>query len=256
MKLGIPILYEYDSLEENFKLAKEMDLDFVELNLNFGYCRKEMEEGNVGELLGKYSLEATLHFYDEADLGTYDEIVDAYLVLLDKYAKLGKGYIKMINFHNNGGPVVTISGTKYYIYQKEYSSYLPKLLGNLKKAQTICKDNGIDMVIENVDTAKGASFLIDNFKAFNKEGFGLNLDIGHDSMTGGDFLKLIEKENLPLKEMHFHDGDGTRCHLALGKGNLDLRHLKNLAIKNDAYVLVEVKSSDDLRESIPFFRNL
>ena len=256
MKLGMPILYEYDSLEENFKLAKELGLDFVELNLNFGYCRKEMEKGNIEELLGKYSLEATLHFYDEADLGTYDEIVDAYLVLLAKYAKLGKGYIKMINFHNNGGPVVTISGTKNYIYQKEYSNYLPKLLKNFKKAQTICRGNGADMVIENVDTAKGATFLMDNFKAFNKEGFGLNLDIGHDSIMGGDFLKLIEKENLPLKEMHFHDSDGTKCHLALGNGNLDLRHFKNLAIKNDAYVLMEVKSSDDLRESIPFFRNL
>ncbi len=256
MKLGMPILYEYDSLEENFRLAKELELDFVELNLNYGYCRREMEEGHVAKLLEKYGLEATLHFYDEADLGTYDEVVDAYLSLLAEYAKLGNGYVKMINFHNNGGPVVTISGTRNYIYQKEYSTYLPKLLNNFKKAQTICKDNGISMVIENVDTAKGATFLLDNFKAFNKEGFGLNLDIGHDSVMGGDFLRLIEKENLPLKEIHFHDSDGTKCHLSLGNGGLDLKHYKDLAIKNDAYVLMEVKSSKDLRESIPFFRNL
>ena len=82
--LGMPILFEFDSLEENFKLAKELNLDFVELNLNFGYCRKEMEEGNVKALLDKYGLKATLHFYDEADMGSYDEVVDAYIKLCEK----------------------------------------------------------------------------------------------------------------------------------------------------------------------------
>ncbi len=256
MKLGMPILFEYNSLEENFKLAKELGLDFVELNLNFGYCRGEMELGNVKELLDKYGLEATLHFYDEADFGTYDEVVEAYTKLLVKYAKLGNGYIKLINFHNNGGPVVTISGTKNYLYQKEYATYLPKLLNNFKKVEQVCSENGAKMVIENVDTAKGAAFLMDNFEAFNNAGFGLNLDTGHDSLMGGDFLKMIEGNNLPLNEMHLHDSDGKKCHLSLGKGTLDLKHLKELAVKNDAYVLVEVKSSEDLRESIPFFRNL
>ena len=47
MKLGMPQLYEFDSIEDNLKLAKELNLDFIELNLNFGYCRKEMEDKNV-----------------------------------------------------------------------------------------------------------------------------------------------------------------------------------------------------------------
>ena len=75
MKLGMPILYEFDSIEQNLKLANQLGLDFVELNLNFGYCRKEMEEQTVLALLKKYNLEATLHFYDEADFASYDEVV-------------------------------------------------------------------------------------------------------------------------------------------------------------------------------------
>ena len=43
MKLGMPILFEYNSIEENINLAKELNLDFIELNLNFGYCRYELE---------------------------------------------------------------------------------------------------------------------------------------------------------------------------------------------------------------------
>ena len=62
--LGMPQLYEYDNIEDNLKLAKELGLDFIELNLNFGYCRKEMEQGTVKALLEKYGIRATLHFYD------------------------------------------------------------------------------------------------------------------------------------------------------------------------------------------------
>ena len=77
IKLGMPQLYEYDCIEDNLKLAKKLGLDFIELNLNFGYCRKEMEAGTVKALLDKYGIKATLHFYDEADLASYDEVVEA-----------------------------------------------------------------------------------------------------------------------------------------------------------------------------------
>ena len=151
MKLGLPQLFEYDKVEDNLILAKELGLDFIELNLNFSYCRKEMEEGKLGDLLKKYNMEATLHFYDEADFASYDEVVEAYMKLLEKYAKLGKGYIKLINVHNNAGPVVTISGIKNYIYDKEYDDYINRYISNLKKAEKICNDNGIKMVIENTN---------------------------------------------------------------------------------------------------------
>ena len=191
IKLGLPILYEYDNLEDNFKLAKKLGLDFVEMNLNFGYCRKEMEEGKVKELLEKYNLEATLHFYDEADMGSYDEVVDAYLVLLNKYASLGHGYIKMMNFHNNPGPVVTISGVKNYIYAKEYDEYLKRIIKNFKKAEAIVNKFDIKMVIENVDGAKNADFLMENFIHLKDEVFKFNYDIGHDNIQNYSVLKLL-----------------------------------------------------------------
>ena len=42
MKLGMPQLFEFDNIEDNLILAKDLGLDFIELNLNFGYCRKEI----------------------------------------------------------------------------------------------------------------------------------------------------------------------------------------------------------------------
>ena len=35
IKLGMPQLFEYENIKSNFELAKKLDLDFIEFNLNF-----------------------------------------------------------------------------------------------------------------------------------------------------------------------------------------------------------------------------
>lgn len=253
MKLGMPQLFEFDTIEENLILCKELGLDFIELNLNFGYCRKEMEANIVEALLQKYNVEATLHFYDEADFASYDEVVDAYLVLLEKYAKLGKGYIKLINVHNNPGPVVTISGIKNYIYDKEYDEYIKRLVTNLKKAEKICNDNGIEMVVENV---KIPEYMKKTYKDLNDNNFKFNYDIGHDNNDNDNLLKILEEIPLKFGEFHIHDGNKKQDHLALSEGKIDLKKYKELALKHDAYVVLEVKQKKDLVKSVPIFNNL
>ena len=254
--LGMPILYEFDSLEENFKLANKLGLDFVELNLNFGYCRKEMEEGNVKELLDKYNLKATLHFYDEADFGSYDEVVAAYIQKNKKYTELGKDYISIMNFHNVPGPVVTIGGVKNYIYAKEYDTYIKKLINNFKFINDYLAQFDIKMVIENVDGAENADFLFKNYIEFKKEGFRFNYDIGHDNRSGSELFNFIQKHELKFDEFHFHDANKKGCHIALGDGDIDLKYFKDLAIKNNAWVLLEVKSSEDLIKSVSYYNKL
>ena len=253
MKLGMPQLYEFDTIEENLILAKKLNLDFIELNLNFSYCRKEMEEGKVLNLLKKYDLEATLHFYDEADFGSYDEVVEAYLKLLKKYAKLGKDYIKIINIHNISGPVVTISGVKNYIYDKEYEIYIQRLIKNLKKAEAICNKNGIKMVIEN---SKVPSYMVKTYKDLYYNDFKFNYDIGHDYNDCDMLLNIIKDLPLKFDEFHIHDADRNKDHLALTEGTIELKKYKDLAVKNDAYVVLEVKQQKDLIKSVPVFNNL
>ncbi|MGM9669832.1 MAG: sugar phosphate isomerase/epimerase family protein [Faecousia sp.] len=255
MKLGMPLLYEYGSIAENLRLARELALDFVELNLNFGYCRREMEAGTVQPLLERYGIRATLHFYDEADLGSYPEVVDAYMTLLERYCRAGRGYVESVNLHLCPGPVVTIAGEKHYIYDKEYDDYIVRLLENLHRAERICRDNGMDMVVENTDYLP--PFTRGAYRAMCAEGFRFCYDIGHDH-TGGDVLDEIRREvPLQFREFHFHDGkDGKKCHLALGEGEIDLKKFKALAASSDAWVNLEVKQSADLRSSVPYFRAL
>ena len=255
MKLGMPQLYEFDTIEENLKLGQELGLDFIELNLNFGYCRKEMEACNLAPMLASYGLEATLHFYDEADFGSYDEVVDAYLKLLEKYAYLGQGYIKQINIHLNPGPVVTIAGVKNYIYEKEFEDYIGRLSGNLQKAKAILEPKGINMVIENTDNTP--EFLMNAYRFLRQEGYRFCFDIGHDHLSHDVLWNLASEFPLPFDEFHVHDAKNrNKCHLALGEGELDVAIFKRLAEKNNAYVVLEVKQSSDLRVSVPKFRNL
>lgn len=253
MKLGMPQLYEYDTIEENLILAKQLNLDFIELNLNFGYCRKEMEEGKLFDLLKKYNIEATLHFYDEADFGSYDEVVNAYLILLEKYAKLGKDYIKLINVHNNPGPIVTISGIKNYIYDKEYDVYIKNLIKNLKKAEEICNKYNIKMVIENTNIP---NYMIKTYKDLYNNNFKFNYDIGHDNNDNDQLFNIIKTIPLQFDEFHIHDGNKKTCHLALSEGNIDIKYFKDLAIKNNSYVVLEVKQKTDLLKSVPIFNKL
>ena len=251
----MPQLYEYDTIEDNLKLAKELGLDFIELNLNFGYCRKEMEAGTVEDLLKKYDIEATLHFYDEADLGSYDEVVDAYLVHLERYARLGSDYIKQINMHLIPGPVVTISGVKNYIYEKEYDEYIERLITNFKRAEDICNKYNINMVIENTDNIP--EYTKRTYHDLYKAGFRFCYDIGHDHLSYDIVWNLLSDIELPFDEFHIHDAkDRKKCHLALNDGTLDVAKFKRLAEKNNAYVVLEVKQKSDLVVSVPLFKNL
>jgi sugar phosphate isomerase/epimerase len=253
MKLGMPQLFEYDTIEENLILAKELNLDFIELNLNFSYCRKEMEEGKLKDLLKKYNMEATLHFYDEADFASYDEVVNAYLNLLEKYAKLGKGYIKLINVHNNAGPVVTISGVKNYIYDKEYNDYIKRYITNLKKAEKICNDNGIKMVIENTNIPE---YMKKTYLDLSKENFRFNYDIGHDNNDKDMLYNILKEVDLKFDEFHIHDGNKETCHLSLNEGDINIKEFKILAEKHEAYVVLEVKQKSDLVKSLPIFKSM
>ena len=263
MKLGMPQLFEFDNIEDNLKLAKELNLDFIELNLNFGYCRKEMEAKTVADLLKKYNIKATLHFYDEADFGTYQEVAEAYLIHMERYCALGEGYIRSMNIHAIPGPVCTVSGVKNYIYEKDYADYISRLLKNLKKAEEICNKHGIMMTIEQTEGL--VPYMERTYKDMCDNNFKFCIDVGHVNVSSGKFYDWCDKYPLHFYESHFHDGDGKRCHLALGTGTMDKVYAYNLVKKHDEYakahgeemwVNLEVKCSDDLKTSVPYFRNL
>lgn len=252
MKLGMPILFEYDSLIDNVKLAKELGYDFIELNLNFNYCRNELENIDVIEYLKESNLEFTVHFFDEFDAASYDEVVDAYIDILRKYLESSKDLnIKLLNIHLNEGPIVTISGNKNYLYEKEYSFYIERLIKNLNKIKELIDSYGIKLVLENVKTPK---FIQKTYSDLLNQGFKFNYDIGHDYTDNNYLYSNIGLFITNIDEFHFHDSLNSKCHLAIGDGNMDLKYYKSFI--NNQYVVLEVKSSDELIKSIKKFNEI
>lgn len=255
MKIGMPQLFEYDNLEDNFILAKKLGLDFIEFNLNFASCREGLFSDAIKNLAKEYDVGITLHFYDEADFATYPEVAKAYTVLLDKYASLGEGFVKQINVHLIPGPVVTIAGYKNYVYEKEYDQYIKRLITNLQKAEDICHKYGINMVVENTDNIP--YFMKKTYKDLFEAGFRFCYDIGHDYLSNYIVKDIVNTLHLPLDEFHIHDAKNrTMCHLSLGEGILDLKWYKSLAESHNAYVVLEVKQESDLVSSVPLFKSL
>lgn len=256
MKLGMPQLFEYDDIEDNFRLAQKLGLDFIEFNMNFESCREGLFDDTIKNLAEQYNKEITLHFYDEADFGSYPEITRGYLMLLDKYASLGQGFVKQMNVHLISGPVVTIAGKKNYIYEKEYNRYTSRLLYNLGKARKICKKYGINLVIENTENMP--HFMKKVYMELFHMDFRFCYDIGHDYVSNYLLEYMLNECALPFDEFHIHDAKNrTKCHLALGEGVVDLKYFKYLAESyQSSYVVIEVKQESDLVTSIPYFRNL
>lgn len=252
MKIGMPILFEYNSIKENIKLAEELKFDFIELNLNFDYCQKEFE--NKKELLNlvkSSNLEYTLHFYDEADFASYDEVCKAYMKLLKKYLKLAKEInIKLVNIHLNVGPIVTISGIKKYLYDKNYDTYIERLINNLNKVKKMCDKYNVQMVLENTICP---SFIKRTYQDL-KDKFMFNYDIGHDYRNDSNLQDMFKNEGFILKEFHFHDSTKSKDHLCLGTGEMDLKSYKNMI--DGQYVLLELKSSEDLELSMEYFKKI
>ena len=244
MKIGMPILYSFDSLLDNFAFASRGGFDFVELNLNFSYCRKALlEKGLLGSLIKKYGLGITLHFFDEADFGTYDEVAESYLILLERYLlpAAAEG-LKTLVVHLIEGPVVTISGVKNYNIAVE----------------RLCRENKVALALEN---SKTVPYMEKTYAALQHEGFSFTFDIGHDEVCGNLPRKIFQKTDFRgVKEFHIHDVKSEKSmkkdHVNLGDGKVDVAYYKRVAERIGADCLLELKCTADLENSLAYFKKL
>lgn len=261
MKIGMPVLYEFDRLEENFSFAEENEFDFVELNLNFSYCRKELCNGSLmSELTQKYGLGLTMHFFDEADFGTYEEVAESYFGLLERYMVLVSEYgLSTLVVHLIEGPVVTIGGVKHYVYEKEFEEYSERLEKMLFRVSELCRKNGVRLALEN---SKTVPYMERTYERLKKDGFFFVFDIGHDEMCSNLPRKIFEAISFHnVKEFHIHDvreeeKGVKKDHVCLGEGKIDAAFYKRTAERIGADCLLELKCTEDLKKSISYFKKL
>ena len=255
MKLGMPSLFEFDSIEDNIKLAKELDLDFIEINYNFNYCQDAVLNNTISQLLVNNDLEASIHYFDHADFGAIDEIRLTYIKLFEQMIDKIKDIkeIKNIVVHLNPGPIVTINGKRFYVYEKEESIFKQRLFDSYKRINELCTLYDKQLVIENIDLP---TFLKKVYLELNDMNYCFCFDIGHDYKYNSKVNIMQQDHNFTFKEFHIHNSDGFKDHLPLNNGLININYFKRMASIHDAMVVIEVKNKEDLKVSVPLFKEI
>ncbi|MDF2699754.1 MAG: endonuclease [Haloplasmataceae bacterium] len=250
MKFGMPTLIEFNSVEENINLCKELGLDFVELNMNMSYCLPSNNDiENINKLTHDNNIELTMHFPEEIDFGTpFDIMKVANIKLFEELCVYGsKLNVKKINVHLLPGTVITLPHKKMFAYEKNCGLFFNNLTHSFKEIVDIANKLNVEICIENTSVPE---FLRNAFEILtNIDHLAFTYDIGHDAKANYYVESIYKKLGKKVTHMHFHDYDGKTDHQALFKGNINLLEKLNMAKANNMTVVIEVKSKEALKQS-------
>ncbi len=253
MKIGMPALVEYNTLDQLINLCMELKLDFIELNMNLPYnFIGKLNPGLLKKTMEETGIEFTMHMPDEADLGVfYESVRRGYEELFSETIEwAGLAGIKLLNMHIIEGAKMTLPDKKVYIYQEYSREFKNNFIKSIKTLSEKAMKNNVALAVEN-SANFGKAYIQDALnEAVLYPNVGLTWDTGHDAVSGftdREFLMLHEKK---IVHMHVHDVIGKKDHQILFRGDLDIRSLLEFAGKKNIDILAEVKTADALKESI------
>ena len=195
MQFGMPTLIENSTLDENIRLCKELNLHFLELNMNFPeYQSWDTDEFyRAAEEAGLYY---TIHLDENLNIADFNPLVaDAYLETVKRTIEAAKKWMPLwerygdksqplvINMHMHHGIHITLPDRKVQMYDRNFDVYLD----SFRKFRSLCEEwiGGSDLIIsiENTDGFRGyEKRAIEDLLESPK--FGLTWDIGHSKATG------------------------------------------------------------------------
>lgn len=253
MEYGMPTLIELDSLEETARLCKELELSFIELNMNLPqYQISELEDVNQYLRLQKqYGIFFTIHLDENLNIADFNELVaNAYSQTVRRTIRVGKILgVPILNMHMNPGVHFTLPDRKVQLFEQ----YEDKYLAAISEFRIMCEDevgeNGLKISIENTDGFSGYEQKAIDLLLESKV-FSLTWDIGHSNSAGNVDENFLMERQSRLAHFHIHDSVGERNHLTLGTGEIDLPQRINIASANHCRCVVETKTIQSLRQSI------
>lgn len=252
MDFGMPYLLEMHSVEECCALAKELGLQFVELNANFPDCQVDKLDPMMLHQLSKhFGLYFTLHIEEECDPFTFNNTVRAAWMKSARHALEIATALKMpiVNMHFPHGVYITLPERKTYLYDQ----YAEEFYEALNEFRAMCEEalsgTSTRIAIENTNGWKeheqrAIEYLLES------PVFGLTLDIGHSHGTGDVDEPFFRAHDNRLIHMHGHDGVGKKNHLALGDGEINLQGRFAWAKRRNARIVLETKTIEALRTSV------
>ncbi len=258
VQLGMPSLVEKPGMRESIQICKELELDFLELNMNLPqYQIGIMDADELRKAAVNGGIQLTLHLDENLNVCDFNNrIADAYrntaLGTIDLAKRMD---VPVLNMHMACGVYFTLPDRREYLFELHRERYLERLRQFRDACHKAIGGSGIRICIENSDGYQsfmqaGVDILLES------EVFALTWDIGHDHAIGNTDESFLRERSDRIEHMHFHDAKGTRSHLVLGTGEVDLADRLRFAQAHGCRCVIETKTPDALRESVAYLRTL
>ena len=256
MFFGMPTLIETRTPQESAALCRELELDFVEINMNLPRYQLPQIDALELERIGKeYGIFYTIHLDENLDISDFNPyIAQGYLrTVVETIALAKKLGIPVLNMHLSRGVYFTLPDQKVFLFDQYSKEYFKSIECFRQLCEKEIGASGIKICIENCS----------GFTEFQKKAlcillqspvFGLTFDIGHDHSSGNVDNLFITENQGRLCHMHMHDALGKKNHLPLGTGELDIEKYLVLAEKRKCAVVLETKTVEGLKQSVNWLR--
>ncbi len=252
INFGMPTLIETSTLEECAKLCAELELDFIELNMNMPqYQLNKIDVEYFKSIADKYGVYYTIHLDENLNVCDFNSCVaEAYIKTVADTIEIAKKLdIKVLNMHMAKGVYFTLPDRKVLLLAEYKEQYFKSIVGFRNMCETAIGDADIKICIENCDGYE--DFQKDALELLLKSKvFVLTFDVGHNHGIGGADEEFIMKHKDHLSHIHLHDAQGRKNHLALGTGEMDIEKYLSLAKEQNCRVVLETKTIDGLKQSV------
>ncbi len=268
----MPNLIENRTLADNIRLCRRLNLQFIELNMNFPeYQIDKLEHTDEFYRAAKEAgIYYTIHLDENLNIADFNRLAaDAYLETVRRTVEAAKSWIPLrdqygsrtqplvINMHMHHGIFITLPDRRVQMYDRDFDIYMNSFI----KFRALCEkwigDWDIVISIENTDGFRGyekkaIEYLLESPK------FGLTWDIGHSKTNGETDVPFLMEHSEKLRHFHVHDGIAQsgerpgRNHLALGDGEINIRERLSMADARNARCVLETKTVAALEKSVEF----
>ena len=255
--LGMPTLIEIPEIEDCAALCAELELQFVELNMNMPqYQIDRLDVDRLTELSKKFEIYYTIHLDENLNVSDFNSYVaDAYTNTVRESIYIArKLQIPVLNMHLAQGVYFTLPDRKVFLFEEYLDQYLRSICLFRDKCEKMIEPGNVRICVEN---SSGYTSFQQKALALLLESpvFALTFDIGHNHCIGGADEPIIMQHKDRLCHFHFHDALAKKDHLALGTGEIDLRKYLHMADQPRSRIVLETKTVSGLRESVRWMKS-
>ncbi len=253
MDFGMPVLIENKSIKDNIALCRRLRLDFLELNMNLPEYQADRLENTdyFRKLAEKAGIYYTIHLDENMNIADFNKSVsDAYMETAARTINAAKLLnVPVLNMHINHGVHFTLPDRKVELFEVYFSNYIKKFQEFKNLCEKSIGNSGIKICIENTD----------GFRDYEKTAiemllesdvFALTWDIGHSNSCSNIDESFIMQNEGKLRHFHLHDSAGSKDHMTLGTGEIDLKARIGIARKHSCRCVIETKTIKSLEQSV------